>query len=137
MTFFSTDKSSADNIAPPQCDATGAAGLCDGELSPASHRSAFYWQTFVQPFQVVARRTEVRNVVTEGWDIVPTDPESTATAEPVAKVKAKPSAELLAQRARKNATYRRKVATRVNAESNAGYSDHAQAAKTAKIKGRL
>lgn len=80
----------------------------------AARHSAF---DFVQPFQVVPRRTEVRNVQTEGWDIVATNPDSVITGEATAKHVAKPSAELLAQRARKNATYRR------NAERKNQYSE--------------
>jgi hypothetical protein len=50
-------------------------------IKPAARSSAFYWRDFVQPHKVVPRRTELRNVLTESWDIVPSSPDPVISTE--------------------------------------------------------
>ena len=82
------------------------------EHKPAARFSAFY-PGFVQPF--VAKQKKVAGqIVRSEWEMV-----EQPIGQPIEEAPVKPSAELLAQRARKNATYHRN-ATRVNAYSEIG-----------------
>ena len=72
--------------------------------------NAFNWREFVQPFIAVPKLSEVRGVETADWVMVPGD--SVATPKPKT---IKTHAQLMAQRARKNATYQRTRASRVGA----------------------
>ncbi len=79
----------------------------------ASRISAFYPDTFVQPW--VPKQKKVAGQIVKGAYEMVEQPIN----QPIEEAPVKPTAELLAQRARKNATYHRN-ATRVNAYSEIG-----------------
>ena len=80
-------------------------------------RNPFDFMNYVQPYVAVPLVADSGHVHQDRHTMVYQPPEGFA---PVAKVKPEPTPEQLAQRARKNATYRRNVALRKNGYSDSG-----------------
>ena len=97
----------------------------------AARHSAFYWWDFVQPFATVPVRVSGQ-LLKDGYKVVaqPNGPVETA---PEFLTSEKTRARQKGYKAKETA---KKLAQRVNANSNIGYSDQAGSDRTAAIRGR-